>query len=319
LFFCFLPVVYAEHSSFVLSSPGASISVELKGLVEGLTVGSEVVIKNATGITFTSLIAKTNCGCLKPVDVDGSELRTSEELSMKFAFLPSADAFRQTCVISGIDKSNGNRIDLLTIGFKGDVTQPVKFERTSILPDELKAGKFTTRIQSVPGVVVDYAKIQPLSDLLIVDADERSGQVRFSWDTKPEDREVKVRIPLIYRDKKYDYFITMNFVEELVTIAPSQLFFSWRNKEEEYVARCVLKTAGLDSSVSDIRIEPVVIRDGVEELKQGLITATYRQASTNSLIVECRVSKAHSLILREGFVYFSVKGFRSKPVRCSFD
>lgn len=304
-----------DSSTIVLNKTGMSVDVRLNGMSEGLTVKSMVRLRNETGIAFKGLLVKTSCGCLRPKGIDGSEIGVEAERELEFNFIPTAGSYFQTCTISGIDADETRR-DLLTLNFKGSVETPVQLERRAILPDEISQGWFSTKISSVEGVEIDFARIEAAGEWLSVTSDQKLETIRLSWEKKPTEPTARLSVPLKWRGNSYRYSIEIDIVDELISVAPSMLFFRSRGDQKQIVARVILSAKGIEISPEEIVVFDAVDKQPVKF--DGPDQFVKKAFGKSRVMLEWRMAADQLDRFRDKKVVFKVGDVFTNPIQCSF-
>jgi hypothetical protein len=309
--------LFADKSSVVvLTKIGASVDVQLNGLIEGLTANSKVRLKNDSGVEFKGLLVQTTCGCLRPRGIDGSNIEIGTERDFDFAFVPTAGAYQQTCTITGIGIDDV-RQNIITFKFKGSVESPVTLDRRTILPAEVVTGTFTTGIKSVAGVEIDYEGIVSYEPWMSVSANKNAETIHISWDKTPPERTARISIPLRWRSNSYRFSMDIDFIDELITVIPRQMIFRHRDGQKTLTARAIVSANGAAILPDGIEIRDADDQSSIDSNDRS-IRVVVRAINRSRVMVEWILDSDQIERFRDKRVVLKVGDEFTPPMLCLF-
>jgi hypothetical protein len=197
--------------------------IELNGMIEGLPAGTEVVLANKTGKSFSHLLAVSSCGCLKTREIDGKDFADEEQISVIFAYVPASERFEQTYKISGVGE-DGFRQEIGSVTLRGSVIPPVRITQQAFTDAEQESGTVTVHLTHESIVKVDYSRIHLNNSTtgMEIEVDSEKSDITFAFDREKLSRSNVahlLHVPLTWNDKSYTYTIQLALVSARLTSA----------------------------------------------------------------------------------------------------
>ncbi|XZE17826.1 hypothetical protein SH449x_003106 [Pirellulaceae bacterium SH449] len=268
--------------------------IELRGLVEGITASTDVILKNETGKSFDHLLAAPTCGCLNTRSIDGKSLGDGEQIVATLVLLPTANNFAQSISITGVgDRSL--RVDVGTFSVRGRVEPPVKLSKYVIEPKDIENGSLRVNLTANSLVSVDYSGIRLGNETkgIRMVVDEAKSCLNFSFDSTAKELQASIKqvhIPYTWNENSYTYTSTLRYESQPYDVSPKSVMLRKRSSEsgdEFWFGKLLLR-----SRIAEIAKDELAFfyteADAVDkQLEES--TYTVREVNGSSVLVDFKI------------------------------